>query len=54
MVRCRLRLCDSIYLFSNEVEIWLPLWTRLRLRGSVRRMLVHAAAEQWSDENQAK
>ena len=50
LLRHRLRVLDSIYLVCGEVEVWLPLWTRLRLRGAVRLMLARLASEQWESQ----
>jgi len=41
------RLFDTIHLYCEETEIWLPLLPRIRLRGAVRWYLVHFAKEQW-------
>ena len=39
------RLFDAIHLYSDDAEVWLPLFARLRLRAAARWRLIHDASE---------
>jgi hypothetical protein len=47
LVPRRIRLFDAIHLFCNEVEVWLPLVARIKLRNAARLLIVRFAKEQW-------
>jgi hypothetical protein len=40
-----IRFFDAVHLYCDDVEIWLPLLARLRLRGAARYFLVRFAAQ---------
>lgn len=42
------RLFDAVHLFCNEVEVWLPLVARIRLRNAVRFVIARFAREEWA------
>jgi hypothetical protein len=37
------RLLDALHVYHDGAEIWLPLWTRLRLRATARSRLIQDA-----------
>jgi hypothetical protein len=39
------RLFDALYVYCGGAEVWLPLWSRLRLRNAVRLVLAENAIE---------
>lgn len=39
------RLFDALHLYCDGVEVWLPLWWRLRLRNAVRLVIAENALE---------
>jgi hypothetical protein len=43
LVPRRARLFDSIHLYKNDAEIWLPLLSRIRLRAAARLRLIQQA-----------
>ena len=43
-----LRLFDAVHLFCDEVEVWLPLVARIRLRNAVRFIIARFAREAWA------
>ena len=43
------RLFDAIHVYSDDAEIWLPLFARLRLRGAARLRLIQDASENLAD-----
>jgi hypothetical protein len=42
------RLFDAIHLFCDEVEVWLPLVARIRLRNAARYIIVRLARDEWA------
>jgi hypothetical protein len=47
LVPRRLRLLDGVHLFCNEVEVWLPLIARIRLRNAARFVIARFARDEW-------
>jgi hypothetical protein len=47
LVPQRLRVFDSIHLYCDEAEVWLPLWARWRLRNAARLLIVRFAQQEW-------
>ena len=43
------RVLDAIHVYSDDAEIWLPVVSRLRLRGAARTRLIKDAAENLAD-----
>jgi len=39
------RLLDAMHVYHDGAEIWLPLWTRLRLRAAARSRLIQDASD---------
>ena len=42
------RLFDAVHLFCDEVEVWLPLVARIRLRNAARFIIVRFARDEWA------
>jgi hypothetical protein len=47
------RLFDAVHLYCDDVETWLPILARLRLRNAVRHYLLRTALEQLDDGEQS-
>jgi len=45
------RLLDAIHLYCDDVEVWLPLVPRIRLRNAVRLFLLRKASAGWGAGN---
>ena len=43
------RLLDAVHLYCDDVETWLPILARLRLRNAVRLYLLRTALDQLDD-----
>ena len=47
-----IRLFDAIHLHCDDVETWLPILARIRLRNAVRLYLLRTALEELGDDGQ--
>ena len=43
------RLFDAVHIYRDDVEIWLSLMARLRLRAAARSRLIRDANEHWTE-----
>jgi hypothetical protein len=48
------RFLGAIHVYSNDAEIWLPLFARLRLRAAARLRLIQDANEHWEESDLRK
>ena len=44
-----LRIFDEIHVFCDEVEVWLPLLPRVRLRNAARFIVLRYALDEWAN-----
>ncbi len=43
------RMLDAIHVYSDDAEVWLPVFARLRLRGAARTRLIQDASDNLAD-----